>query len=101
MILPLYSVMKSVPPSYARAAVSLGSTPLAAFWRVYVPGSVAGVGAGALLLQLGGGFGAIGQVPWWPIGIAAVLGLVLPAFAAIYPAGMASRISIVESLHFD
>ena len=29
MILPLYSVMKSVPPTYLRAAVSLGSAPLA------------------------------------------------------------------------
>ena len=37
MILPLYSVMKSVPPTYLRAAVSLGSSPLAAFFKVYVP----------------------------------------------------------------
>ena len=37
MILPLYSVMKSVPPTYLRAAISLGSSPLAAFLRVYVP----------------------------------------------------------------
>lgn len=66
-----------------------------------VLGSVAGIGAGALLLQLGGGFGGIAEIPWWPIGVAAVLGLVLPAFAAIYPARMASRISIVQSLHFD
>jgi putative spermidine/putrescine transport system permease protein len=50
MILPLYSVMKSVPSSYVRAAVSLGSTPLAAFARVYVPQTYAGVGAGALLV---------------------------------------------------
>jgi putative spermidine/putrescine transport system permease protein len=34
MILPLYSVMKSVPPTYLRAAISLGSPPLAAFFRV-------------------------------------------------------------------
>jgi len=50
MILPLYSVMTGVPPSYLRAAVSLGSTPLAAFVRVYVPQTYAGVGAGALLV---------------------------------------------------
>ena len=50
MILPLYSVMKSVPPTYQRAAVSLGSTPWAAFWRVYVPQTYAGIGAGALLV---------------------------------------------------
>jgi putative spermidine/putrescine transport system permease protein len=50
MILPLYSVMKSVPPTYLRAAVSLGSTPLAAFFRVYVPQTYAGIGAGALLV---------------------------------------------------
>ena len=50
MILPLYSVMKSVPPPYLRAAVSLGSSPLAAFFRVYVPQTWSGVGAGALLV---------------------------------------------------
>ena len=50
MILPLYSVMTGVPPSYVRAAVSLGSTPLAAFVRVYVPQTWAGIGAGALLV---------------------------------------------------
>jgi len=50
MILPLYSVMKSVPPTYLRAAVSLGSAPLAAFFRVYVPQTYAGIGAGALLV---------------------------------------------------
>lgn len=50
MILPLYSVMKSIPPSYQRAVVSLGSHPFAAFWRVYVPQTYPGVGAGALLV---------------------------------------------------
>nr|WP_241024694.1 ABC transporter permease [Burkholderia sp. Ac-20365] len=50
MILPLYSVMKSIPPSYQRAAISLGSHPFAAFWRVYVPQTYPGIGAGALLV---------------------------------------------------
>lgn len=50
MILPLYSVMKSVPPTYLKAAVSLGSHPFAAFWRVYVPQTYPGVGAGVLLV---------------------------------------------------
>ncbi|QNK73383.1 ABC transporter permease [Variovorax sp. PAMC28562] len=50
MILPLYSVMKSVPPTYVRAAISLGSPPLAAFFRVYVPQTYPGIGAGALLV---------------------------------------------------
>jgi len=50
MILPLYSVMKSIPPTYQRAAVSLGSHPFAAFWRVYVPQTYPGIGAGALLV---------------------------------------------------
>ena len=50
MILPLYSVMKSVPGTYLRAAVSLGSPPLAAFFRVYVPQTYPGIGAGALLV---------------------------------------------------
>ncbi|UWE17528.1 ABC transporter permease [Herbaspirillum huttiense] len=50
MILPLYSVMKSVPPTYLKAAVSLGSHPFAAFWRVYVPQTYPGIGAGVLLV---------------------------------------------------
>lgn len=50
MILPLYSVMKNVPATYVRAAVSLGSPPLAAFLRVYVPQTYPGIGAGALLV---------------------------------------------------
>jgi putative spermidine/putrescine transport system permease protein len=39
-----------VPPTYLRAAVSLGSPPLAAFFRVYVPQTYPGIGAGALLV---------------------------------------------------
>ena len=50
MILPLYSVMKTIPPSYVRAARSLGATNWTAFWRVYFPQSVPGVGAGAILV---------------------------------------------------
>lgn len=50
MILPLYSVMKSVPSNYLRAAVSLGSPPLAAFFRVYLPQTYPGVAAGGLLV---------------------------------------------------
>ena len=50
MILPLYSVMKTVPPSYMRAARSLGATPTLAFIKVYMPQTVPGVGAGGLLV---------------------------------------------------
>lgn len=50
MILPLYSVMKTIPPSYVRAAKSLGANDWTAFWRVYFPQSVPGIGAGAILV---------------------------------------------------
>lgn len=50
MILPLYSVMKTIPPSYLRAAKSLGATNWTAFWRVYFPQTTPGIGAGALLV---------------------------------------------------
>jgi putative spermidine/putrescine transport system permease protein len=49
-ILPLYSVMKSVPHNYLRAAISLGSTPFSAFRRVYLPQTYPGVAAGGLLV---------------------------------------------------
>lgn len=50
MVLPIYSVMQSVPQTYQRAAVSLGSHPFAAFWNVYVPQTYPGIAAGALLV---------------------------------------------------
>lgn len=49
MILPLYSVMKGISPTYFRAARSLGATPPVAFIKVYMPLTMPGVGAGALL----------------------------------------------------
>ncbi len=50
MILPLYSVMKTIPPTYVRAAKSLGATNWTAFWRVYFPQSIPGIGAGCILV---------------------------------------------------
>jgi putative spermidine/putrescine transport system permease protein len=49
-ILPIYSVMKGISPTYMRAAISLGCNPFASFWRVYFPQTYAGVGAGCLLV---------------------------------------------------
>jgi putative ABC transport system permease protein len=66
-----------------------------------VLGSLAGLGAGAVLLQLGGGLGSPNGAPVGAILVAAALGLVLPAIASIYPARAASQVSIVEALHFD
>src|SRR3546814_10241143 len=50
MLLPIYSVMQSVPNTYQRAAISLGSHPCSAFWRFYVPQTYPGIGAGTLLV---------------------------------------------------
>ena len=50
MILPLFSVMKTIPKSYVRAAVSLGAHPWLAFWKIYFPNTVPGIGAGAILV---------------------------------------------------
>ncbi|MBE1295636.1 MAG: ABC transporter permease subunit, partial [Rhodobacteraceae bacterium] len=50
MILPMYSVMQTINPSYLRAAKSLGATNWTAFWRVYFPQSVPGIGAGSILV---------------------------------------------------
>ena len=50
MILPLYSVMRPIDPGYVRAARSLGATSWTAFRRIYLPQTVPGIGAGALLV---------------------------------------------------
>ena len=50
MVLPLYSVMKTISPNYVRAAKSLGANDWTAFWRVYFPQSVPGIGAGSILV---------------------------------------------------
>jgi len=50
MILPIYSVMKTIPPSYMRAAQNLGATPTLAFLRVYMPQTLPGIGAGSILV---------------------------------------------------
>ena len=50
MVLPIYAVMKTIPPSYMRAAASMGARPFTAFRRVYLPMTMPGVAAGGLLV---------------------------------------------------
>ena len=50
MILPIYSVMKGIPPSYMKAAQNLGAKPSLAFLKVYMPQTLPGVGAGVILV---------------------------------------------------
>lgn len=50
MVLPLFSVMKTIPPSYMRAARSMGGSWLYSFRRVYLPQTVPGIAAGTLLV---------------------------------------------------
>ncbi|WP_236645379.1 ABC transporter permease [Aidingimonas lacisalsi] len=50
MILPLYSVMKTIPSSYMHAARSLGGKPFLSFRRVYFPLTIPGIAAGGILV---------------------------------------------------
>ena len=50
MVLPLYSIMRAIPPVQMSAASSLGASSLQAFVRVYWPQTLPGVGAGSLLV---------------------------------------------------
>ena len=50
MVLSLYSVMETIPPTYMRAALSLGANPFVAFVRVYMPQTLSGIGAGSILV---------------------------------------------------
>jgi putative spermidine/putrescine transport system permease protein len=45
----MYSVMRGISPDQLRAARSLGASPLSAYWRVYFPQALPGVGGGALI----------------------------------------------------
>jgi len=50
MIMPLYGVMKTVPPQLYRASLSLGAPPTVSFLRVYLPQTKPGIFAGVLLV---------------------------------------------------
>jgi ABC-type spermidine/putrescine transport system permease subunit I len=50
LILPCYAVMVAIPSNLSDAAANLGAPPYKAFWRVYFPLSLPGLGAGALLV---------------------------------------------------
>ncbi len=50
LILPLYSVMRTISPASVRAARSLGANALTAFTRIYLPQTLPGIGAGCLLV---------------------------------------------------
>ena len=50
MILPLYSVMKTISPSFVRAAKSMGASDWTTFWKIYFPNTIPGIGAGSILV---------------------------------------------------
>jgi len=50
MILPIYSVLDKIDPSYLEAAYDLGCRPWRAFWRITVPLSFRAIIAGSILV---------------------------------------------------
>lgn len=50
MVLSIYSSLSRLDPALTRAALAAGSGPLALFWRVLLPLTLPGVGAGFLLV---------------------------------------------------
>ena len=50
MVLPLYSVMRTIPPHFMRAASSLGANRRQSFFRIYWPLTLPGTAAGSLLV---------------------------------------------------
>lgn len=101
-VLPIYATLKQLDWRLPRAASSLGAAPMLTFWRVTLPLSLPGLGAGALLVfiqalgfyvtpaLLGGpndqmlswfvGFFATRSVNW---GMAAALSVLLLASVAL------------------
>ncbi|CVI63573.1 ABC transporter permease (plasmid) [Agrobacterium leguminum] len=50
MVLPIFSVLVSIPKGLMPAAASLGANPLRAFWRVLLPLSLRGIVSGSVLV---------------------------------------------------
>jgi putative spermidine/putrescine transport system permease protein len=50
MVLPLYSVMKTISPTYMKAALSMGARKSYALRKIYLPLTIPGLGAGTLLV---------------------------------------------------
>jgi putative spermidine/putrescine transport system permease protein len=52
-VLPAYSVMRRVDPRVRRAAQSLGADPITAFFTVFLPLALPGIGVASLLVFIG------------------------------------------------
>jgi ABC-type antimicrobial peptide transport system permease subunit len=67
-----------------------------------VIGAAVGLLVGALLVVWSsGGFGLAFDPPWASIALAVLLGVLVSVTASIYPAGVASRQSIVRALQHE
>jgi putative ABC transport system permease protein len=67
-----------------------------------IVGALVGLIAGALLVVWSsGGFGIAFEPPWVSIAVAVVFGVLVSIAASIYPAGLASRLSIVQALQHE
>jgi putative ABC transport system permease protein len=65
-------------------------------------GVVLGMLVGGLLVNWSsGGFGPIFDPPWMSIVLAVVFGVLISVAASIYPAGLASRLSIVRAVQYE
>lgn len=50
LVLPVYGSMRAIDKDYVKAAANLGATPTQAFWQVFLPLSLPGLFAGALIV---------------------------------------------------
>ena len=50
LVLPVYASMRAIDPDYLKAAANLGASPTRAFWLVFLPLSLPGLLAGALIV---------------------------------------------------
>ena len=95
-------VVFGIANAYGALSLQTTSSSGATFALKQVIGALVGLVVGALLVAWSsGGLGLVFDPPWLSIALAVCFGILISITASIYPAGLASRLSIVRALQHE